>query len=300
MGLPISQRFVQLMGGELTASSVVGNGSVFAFQIQTYAISSNDVPMPESSRQVIGLEEGQPAFRILVAEDILENRRLLVELLTPVGFEVKEAVDGQAAIEVWKVWSPHLIWMDIRMPVLNGFEATRQIKAAGDPAPVIIALTGSAFEEDRITALLIGCDDFVRKPFRTSTIFEKMAEHLGVRYLFADAVNHSKMEEITPLDISSSLTVEAVLVMPVDWIKQLHQAALEANTKHILVLIEQIPESENDLIWTLIQLVDRPNFKEIVAATKLAMLQQSLSAGTGESHNLKIETNQLDRTGTDL
>jgi CheY-like chemotaxis protein len=139
---------------------------------------------------VIGLESGQPQYRILVVDDRLESRVLLVKLLTSVGFEVLEAVNGQEAIELWSSWEPHLIWMDMRMPVMDGYEATKRIKAdLKGQATAIVALTASAFEEERSVVLSAGCDDFVRKPFRESVIFEKMAQHLGVRYIYAESAS---------------------------------------------------------------------------------------------------------------
>ena len=135
LGLPISQRFVRLMGGDLSVESVVGKGSVFAFTIQTKVVVPDAVPKPKPSLQVVGLAPDQPNYRILITEDKRENRRLLIELLTPLGFEVREAVNGQDAIAVWQEWLPDLIWMDIRMPVMNGFEATQRIKAAAGKRP---------------------------------------------------------------------------------------------------------------------------------------------------------------------
>ncbi|WP_341529323.1 ATP-binding protein [Nostoc sp. UHCC 0302] len=270
LGLPISQRFVRLMGGDIKVNSTVGKGSIFTFDIRTSAVVLDTLPTPAPSRQVIGLEKGQPSYRILIVEDKLENRRLLVDLLTPIGFEVREAVNGQVAIDLWQSWSPNLIWMDLRMPIMNGFEATQHIKAAGAQAPVIIALTGSAFEEDRLTALSVGFDDFVRKPFRTTVIFEKMAEHLGVRYIYANEVENR--EGISWLSNASSLThdlltVADLSVMPSDWIEQLHQAALRINAKEILMLIKQIPEQHDHLIKGLTNLVDCFSFEEIIVLT---------------------------------
>jgi signal transduction histidine kinase/CheY-like chemotaxis protein len=274
LGLPISQRFVQMMGGHLTVESTVGKGSIFTFQIQTDAVVSDRIPMPVSSRQVVGLEPGQPPYRILIVEDKLENRRLLGELLTPIGFEVQVATNGQAAIELWQTWAPHLIWMDVRMPILNGFEATQRIKAAGDPASVIIALTGTAFEEDRVTALSIGCDDFVRKPFRTAVIFEKIAEHLGVRYRYADAPEIEKLSPVNAAQaVATSLAVADLAMMSIDWVTQLHQAARQVNGKQVLKLIEQIPESETHTIEQLTHLVEHCCFEEIVAVTQTLVLQ---------------------------
>ncbi len=266
LGLPISQRFVRLMGGDLTVNSTLGKGSIFTFAIPAHSTTLEILPTSTPSRQVISLEAGQPRYRILIAEDKLENRRLLVELLAPIGFELQEAVNGQAAIELWQSWSPDLVWMDLRMPVMNGFEATQHIKAANNPAPVIIALTGSAFEEDRLTALSVGFDDFVRKPFRTSVIFEKMAEHLGVRYVYADESDeHDRQNALLPAD---SLTPSDLSDQPIEWIDQLHQAALRINAKQILLLIEQMPEPDDHLVKALTDLVDRFCFEEIIALTQ--------------------------------
>ena len=88
---------------------------------------------------------------------------------------------------MWERWEPHLIWMDMRMPVMDGYEATRRIKATTrGQATVIIALTATAFEEDREQILLEGCDDFVRKPFRKDEIYDMLAKHLGVRFLYEE------------------------------------------------------------------------------------------------------------------
>jgi len=98
----------------------------------------------------LGLEPGQPAYRLLVAEDREENRQLLVKLLTGWGFDVRAACNGVEALNLWREWHPHLIWMDMRMPVMDGYEATRRIKATPQgQQTIIVALTASAFEDER-------------------------------------------------------------------------------------------------------------------------------------------------------
>ena len=120
-------------------------------------------------------------------DDNWSNRHLLVRLLAPLGFEVREAKNGQEAIELWEHWEPHLIWMDMRMPVMDGYEATKRIKATTKgQATAVIALTASTLEEERAIVLSTGCDDFVRKPFRESEIFETMRKHIGVRYIYSN------------------------------------------------------------------------------------------------------------------
>jgi PAS domain S-box-containing protein len=274
LGLPISQKFIQLMGGEIHVSSRLGVGTIFKFDIQTSAVEAIELQVKEPSRQVIGLEAGEPNYRILIVEDKLENRRLLLELLAPVGFEVKEATNGQEAIALWQSWSPHLIWMDIRMPVMDGYEATRQIKAlGGEKAPAIVALTGSAFEEERIVALAAGCDDFVRKPFRAEKVFAKMSEYLGVRYRYDVPQLPSTSVEKTSVSPQHSLLQlddirEALSEMPGDWVEQLHQAATQVNAKQILKSIEQMPQPNPDLVNSLTDLVNNFCFEEIISVTQ--------------------------------
>ena len=193
LGLPISREYVRMMGGDITVESKPGKGSCFRFTIQAETLSPDEIKSIEansSHRHVVGLEPGSQApdggaFRILIVEDMEASRKLLNNLLQPLGFEVRTAANGQEGLEVWESWQPHLIFMDMRMPVIDGSTATREIKSriaqnAADKYR-IVALTASAFEEDREDLLRAGCDDFVHKPFRETTIFEVLARHLDVR-----------------------------------------------------------------------------------------------------------------------
>lgn len=254
LGLSISQSFVNLMAGKIEVESEVGIGSIFRFSIPAQIVEA----LPNSTsnrREVIGLRSGQTDYRILVAEDRLENRRLLVGLLTSAGFAVQEAVDGEATVTLWRSWQPHLVWMDLRMPVLNGYAATKRIreleKGMGVSKTIIIALTGSAFAESRDYALSIGCDDFVAKPFSTATIFDKMAEYLHLDYVYR--------EDEEERDDSPSLQGVSL-----ELLQRIHLCALKADGREIIDLIGTVESVNPHLASILRRWVDEFAYEKIV------------------------------------
>ncbi|MGD2183639.1 response regulator [Lusitaniella coriacea] len=276
LGLAISQKFVQLMGGEIAVESAVGEGTTFEFAI---AVKPGQSPptVSQGDRRVVALESGQPSYRILVVDDLEENQLLLAKLLEPVGFEVQAASNGKEAIALWQHWQPHLIFMDTRMPVLDGIEAIRQIRAkeqerkigdwrasspgqtAGKDAPVtIVTLTASAFEERRGEILAAGSNDFVRKPFNETIIFEKICEFLGARYNYESlppqwADNNRGLKSIT--ERSSTVWQDQLTQMPLEWMTKLERAANQVNENLILQLIEEIPSDKMPLADALKALV---------------------------------------------
>ncbi len=272
LGLPISQQFVQMMGGDITVQSKLGKGTLVKFDVQVGLAAKADIQTQSCKKRIIGLEKGQPPTRILIVEDAAENRQVLVKLLTDTGFEVQEAENGQQAIELWSSWQPHLIWMDMRMPGMDGMEATRQIrtKSFSKNNPIIIALTANAFEEERLKVLQAGCNDFVSKPFPEKVIFEKMAEFLGVRYLYEESSPSSDLQaQIDSLSDCSLLTPNLLKIMPNDWILNLHEAVLCTNEKQIFKLLKDIPDSASNLLLTLQQLLDDFNFEQILEVTEI-------------------------------
>ncbi len=264
LGLAISREFVRLMGGDITLSTQVGRGTKFQFYVRVAIATGAEGPPKPRHQRVIGLAPNQPCYRLLVVEDKWENRQLLVKMLQPLGFEIEEATNGQEGLALWESFEPHLIWMDLRMPVMDGYEATKQIKSQlKGQATVIIALTASAFEEERVVALSAGCDDFVRKPFREEEIFEKMAHYLGVLYLDEPLVLPSEME-VTPSQVNSGL----LETMPALWREQLHQAATCVDGEQIVQLIDQIPPEHATLAVALTEMVNHYRFDQIVALSQ--------------------------------
>ncbi len=285
LGLTITRKFAQLMGGEITVKSVLGEGTSFKFSIKI-ADGGSDQVVEKPLRRVIGIQSNQESYRILVVDDTKENRLLLVKLLEPIGFEVREAENGSEAVKLWESWQPHLIWMDTRMPILDGLEATRQIRIKEQEmeiesqnisssmkipsSTIIIALTASAFEERRGEILAAGSYDFIRKPFTEEVIFEKIREYLGVAYIYEYLPqSQKKHRRIHPIDPTSDLFFLTELSkMPQSWVAQLYQAANEVNEDLVLQLVKQISDKNTDLNEALMDLLNDFRLDIIVQITQ--------------------------------
>ena len=277
LGLSITRNFVQLLGGNITATSVVGVGTVFKFDIKIVAVDSLETTA-KPSQQIIGLEPEQPVYRILVVDDIKENRILLVKLLETIGFEVRQATNGKEAIALCD-WQPHLIWMDTRMPVMDGLEATREIRAKEQEKAslqehlfrtIIISLSANTFEDSRAEILAAGCDDLVIKPFTDEIIFKKMAHYLGVRYIYKELsqipTNSRLLDAID--QIPTALFQKELATMPLSWLRELHQAAAALDEELVIQLIEQIPESQDSLAQALRELLINFRFDLLLEFTE--------------------------------
>ncbi len=264
LGLAISKEFIELMDGQIIVTSQIGRGSIFKFHIEVELSDASEVQPSATPRQAIGLEPGQPSYRILIVDDREINRRLLVELLTPLGFEIREAVNGKEAVEIWQNWLPQLIWMDMRMPVMDGYEATSMIRSLPNGnEPVIIALTASAFEENRVMSLEAGAYDFVRKPFRNEEIFEKIAKHLDVRFIYEE---ESAAEPQAPA--SEHLSAADLAGLPSELVNALHQAAMQADSELVMQVVIEISSHNAQLANTLAHLVDNFRFDLLLAASQ--------------------------------
>jgi CheY-like chemotaxis protein len=274
LGLAISRDYVRLMGGDIAVTSREGKGSTFRFEIDIEKGHRKDMKMQGSRRRVMGLQPDQKVPRVLVAEDKSDSRILLLKILTAAGFETKEAVNGKEAVEMFHQWRPDFIWMDIRMPVMDGMEAIRYIKKTDNGRSTIVAaLTAHALAGEKEQILAAGYDDLVCKPFFEQEIFEVMAKHLDLNYVYED-------EPAAPdvvVETKVQATPQQLQTLPEDIYNKLHRAAMELDERRILKLIEQIGMHDADMAGMLQAIVNRLEFH------RLAKLLQGGKADTGGS-----------------
>ena len=235
LGLAISREFVRLMGGDITVSSQVGKGSVFVISLPLKEGEAQAVQAHDQPRHVLRLQPGQAPCRVLIADDVEDNRQLLAQLLAPVGFEIRLAANGAEAVQGFEEWQPHLILMDFRMPVMDGHEAIRVIRTMrSGKEPKIIAVTASAMDENRQDLIAIGADDFISKPFRETDLFQKIHAHLGVAYDYAE------IPTVVPSGEGTALTTESLADWPEDLIQPMREAVITADLDQLLARIQDV------------------------------------------------------------
>ncbi|MBF0389648.1 MAG: response regulator [Desulfamplus sp.] len=296
LGLAISQEYVRLMGGEIGVESVVNRGSIFKFEIKVEVAKDSFLGIinKPTTLKVVGLEPEELKRKILIVEDNYENQMVLSRLLASVGFDVRVAENGLEGVETFKSWTPDLIWMDMRMPVMDGYEACRQIRQIeqeenqavkdGEPSQhtPIIALTASAFEDQKSLVLAAGCDDFIRKPFMADEIFDAMARYIGVKYIYESpkeelklsdkgkdlsdqSVNDSYLKDVgSGSKLKSSELKDDKEILSKDFILNMRQALIDLDLDKIDQLIDGISEKYPNIAKEIAELASDFKYNEIM------------------------------------
>jgi CheY-like chemotaxis protein/anti-sigma regulatory factor (Ser/Thr protein kinase) len=266
LGLAITRRFVDLMGGQIGVQSTPGKGSTFRVELPVDLADSPAPGVPVPAGPIVGLAPGQPEYRVLIVEDQVENWELLRQLLEPIGFQVRVAENGRAGIEMFETWRPQFIWMDIRMPVMDGLEATRRIRALdGGQAVKIVAITASVFAEEIDNVRAAGMNDLIRKPFRREELYDCLRRYLGVIFIREEASVQGVPEEA-----SAILRPEAVASLPEALRADLREAILSLESERIAAVIERIAVGNPHLGGLLFRLAGQFNYSAILQALNVA------------------------------
>ncbi|MEM7725610.1 MAG: AAA family ATPase [Cyanobacteria bacterium P01_A01_bin.45] len=291
LGLSISQEYIEMMGGKIKVDSTPGKGSNFYFDIPVTIASCNDIEAVNIQKIVIGLANNQIQYRILVVDDISASRILLVKLLTSIGFSVQSAQNGQQAVELWSNWNPHLILMDMRMPLMDGYTATKiirqRIAEAKNKLPInkqsedisretiIIALTAGSFVEENDFILASGCNDLLHKPFKEENLLHIIAKHLNVTYIYQQKnVNNYTLLKQEDEKITSSQWHDFFLKMPEEWVNTINRASRQGSDNIILDLVQDISQRDVQFANSLIELAQNFQFEKIINLTQFVTHRQ--------------------------
>jgi signal transduction histidine kinase/FixJ family two-component response regulator len=260
LGLSICKRYADFMDATIELESEMGKGSLFRLRLPAEIAAATDVRTSIDDKPgVVGLASTQKTWRILIADDNRENLLLLKSFLEEVGYFVLEAENGKEALEAFKKESPDFIWMDMRMPVMDGYEAVRQIRqcSGGDTVP-IFAITASAFREQRQEILAAGCNDMVIKPFQAHEIFEPMGRLLDIEYIY------EPKDEAAPARVPEvELTTAMLADLPDELLQELREAILALNREAALKVITRIADQAPEVAAGLKELVDNYQMVEL-------------------------------------
>ena len=261
LGLAISRQFARLLGGDVTVSSEVGRGSCFHLEISLGKDEPDRLHVELPSRRVIGIKPTAEPYRVLVVDDQPENRKVMSQMLDAVGYRIREANDGGEAVTSFAEWKPHAVLMDMRMPRVGGAEAIREIRATpAGQSTFILAVSASAFADNRQQALAAGADDFLSKPFREADLLERLRVRLGVEYISVD-MPAPPGATVIHNNFSASL---ALAELPSSLREQIHTAAIHADYDRLMALADQLAALDADWARVLRQTVERFDYQKLI------------------------------------
>ncbi|WP_036478153.1 hybrid sensor histidine kinase/response regulator [Myxosarcina sp. GI1] len=280
LGLAISRQIVQMMNSELQVKSVLGRGSVFWFELELPVVNRGKKPSEGQANRVVGFKGSKK--KVLVVDDRCMNRAVLVNLLEPLGFEVVEAANGSEGLIKAREFQPDLIFMDLTMPKMDGFEATRRLRKLPEIAQVaIVAISASVFGFDRQQSLEVGCDDFLPKPFWEKDLLQKLEIHLSLEWIYEDGVKNKKPVKNRKNEQKEiSVAVEPLLIPPAQEIATLLDLAMRGDLRGITARVNRLEKSDSQWVTFASHLRTlAKNFKGKQIREFLKQLQSDINEG---------------------
>ncbi|HEY9814910.1 MAG TPA: PAS domain S-box protein [Candidatus Obscuribacterales bacterium] len=263
LGLTISHEFARLMGGRLTVESQVGQGSCFCLTIPVQPASPAAEPEAIAFRTILGLEPGQPHYRILVVDDNPINRVLLLQYLSCLEPELQEARHGEEAVQIWQAWQPHVIFMDLRMPVLDGYGATRRIRhleqeQAESDRTIIIGISATGIEHHQHLTQVSGCNAFLPKPFTEASLFGVLQQHLPLRYRYSEQPSLRERQWMPDQLIAFLRQLDPAVLLDLD------HALMLGDVATIRQAVDAIQPDQPDLAQALGQMVEQFDYETLL------------------------------------
>lgn len=260
LGLVISKRLIDFMGGRLYLESEVDKGSRFYFSLTLPPASGLVTPRENRDKRIIRLAEGYHV-KALIVDDVKANREVLIQILRDVGVEVSVAKNGYEVIEKTRKTPPDIIFMDVRMPDIDGLEASRRIRASGNKKVKIIILTASVYGNIKKHCMDAGCEGLIMKPFRIEMIYRSLREHLHIEY---ETLENSQKDKYPGLKIDLS-----AFAIPEHIYKCLLNAAKLYETSEIkrcLKEVEALNDQNNILVEYMMKLAKDLNMDKLISA----------------------------------
>ncbi|MCK5830830.1 MAG: DUF4154 domain-containing protein [Methylococcales bacterium] len=260
LGLSICKQLVELMNGSIQLSSLPGLGSIFSFSIIVGKVLEEDITMPgDNPLEVIGFES-PTTINILIVEDLEDSAYYLSQVLQKIGCNSSIAEDGQQAILAYEQYNPDLIFMDKRMPKVNGIKAAQSIrKLEGGDNVIIIATTASAFDDIKENILDRTFDDFIQKPYSSNDIYRCLKKYLGIKLVYSE----STIDNVTPDTNKHDVMKKALFSLSEQTKSDLQTAILELDIEKTLAAIERVKQENVDLSVYLTGFLDTFNFSSL-------------------------------------